>query len=367
MHKLAKSIVRGTDYKIGLYLPYRTDFYLKDKKGRFGIGSYLVLQDEDNKNEWSVAERKYEKSKGGYYEDIKSGITQKQAYELVKELINSKYADGGEIKDIQKMKKTLIAKAKSRGLYENFGQKEVRVLEDKYGYTNNVRDFDNWAMNFDLSQMADGGFMNDVYADGGEIEDIETIIKKFKRLIERDYKYYDVVEYIAPARRPLTDGEYLKIVAVSDAYGDFDSGLGRVIKKYLKVEPSFVDKGYGFRTYWVYLKDIKGGMMADGGMFEDNDGFMRADNNNNYRYPEMEVYVETLDEPIDLTSNVSSRTNEVVIKPLDENIDLNDDNRVRARIGYEPKNRTPEKIMMVNPRMVIKDLPTPMSNTHKND
>jgi hypothetical protein len=81
----------------------------------------------------------------------------------------------------------------------------------------------------------------------------------------------------------------------------------------------------------------------------------------------MEVYVETLDEPIDLTSNVSSRTNEVVIMPLDEKIDLNDDNRVRAKLSYEPKYRTPEKMMMVNQRMVIKDLPTPMSNSHKND
>ena len=95
MYKLAKSIVRGTDYKIGVYLPFRTDFYLKDVKGRFGIGSYLVLQDEDNKDQWSVSERKYNKSQGGYYEDIKSGITQKQAYEIVRELINSKYANGG--------------------------------------------------------------------------------------------------------------------------------------------------------------------------------------------------------------------------------------------------------------------------------
>jgi hypothetical protein len=114
-----------------------------------------------------------------------------------------------------------------------------------------------------------------------------------------------------------------------------------------------------------------GGFMSDvyakGGMFDDNDGFMKADNNNNYRYPEMEVHVDSIDEPIDLTSNVSRRTNEVVIMPLDEKIDLNDDNRVRARMGFEPKNRTPEKMMMVNQRMVIKDLPTPMSNKHKND
>jgi len=67
------------------------------------------------------------------------------------------FAKGGEVADINKFKKQLIAKAKRKGLYENFGQAEVRKLEDKYGYSNNVREFDNWAMNFDLSQMAKGG------------------------------------------------------------------------------------------------------------------------------------------------------------------------------------------------------------------
>ena len=58
--------------------------------------------------------------------------------------------------DINKFKKQLIAKAKRKGLYENFGQAEVRKLEDKYGYSNKVREFDNWAMNFDLSQKLIG-------------------------------------------------------------------------------------------------------------------------------------------------------------------------------------------------------------------
>jgi hypothetical protein len=69
-------------------------------------------------------------------------------------------AKGGEVADINKFKKQLIAKAKRKGLYENFGQAEVRKLEDKYGYSNNVREFDNWAMNFDLSQMAKGGYVD---------------------------------------------------------------------------------------------------------------------------------------------------------------------------------------------------------------
>jgi hypothetical protein len=75
-----------------------------------------------------------------------------------------KMAKGGEIADINKAKKSLIAKAKSKGIYENFGQKERRLLEDKYGYTPAVRDFDNWAGNFDLSQMEDG-----MMAKGGKV------------------------------------------------------------------------------------------------------------------------------------------------------------------------------------------------------
>jgi hypothetical protein len=108
---------------------------------------------------------------------------------------------------------------------------------------------------------------------------------------------------------------------------------------------------------------------ADGGSFEDNEGFMRADNEFNYRYPEKEVYIETLDEPIDLTSTVTIKSNEVIISPIDENIDLSDDKRVRANMGYTPKNRNPESFAKINPRAFefIEELPTPMSNTHKND
>jgi hypothetical protein len=104
-----------------------------------------------------------------------------------------------------------------------------------------------------------------------------------------------------------------------------------------------------------------------GGVFNDNEGFMKADNENNYRYPEMEVYVETIDEPIDLSSNTSGRTNNVFIKSINDDIDLNEGSKIRARMGYNPINRTPEKMMMVNQRMVVSDLPKPISTTHKND
>jgi len=113
---------------------------------------------------------------------------------IAKEYPEEKYDKGGNIdSDISKYKKQLIAKAKSKGLYENFGQDEVSKLEDKYGYTNEVRAFDNWAMNFDLSslkQYATGGGVSPyssgmseaeilkatvVYDNGGETLDRYTV------------------------------------------------------------------------------------------------------------------------------------------------------------------------------------------------
>jgi len=34
------------------------------------------------------------------------------------------------------------------GIYENFGQIEVRNLKDKYGYTPEVEEFENWCMTY---------------------------------------------------------------------------------------------------------------------------------------------------------------------------------------------------------------------------
>lgn len=57
-------------------------------------------------------------------------------------------------REIGRRKLKLIAEAKSRGLTENFGQKDVRELRDMiggdYGELGKlVDDFDNWAMNVD--------------------------------------------------------------------------------------------------------------------------------------------------------------------------------------------------------------------------
>lgn len=57
------------------------------------------------------------------------------------------------LKDIEKEKNKLIGIAKTKGIYENFGQKEVRKLFSKYGETLEKRklilSFEDWCMNFE--------------------------------------------------------------------------------------------------------------------------------------------------------------------------------------------------------------------------
>jgi hypothetical protein len=55
--------------------------------------------------------------------------------------------------EIENIKKKLIQKAVKKGIYENFGQNEIRDLQDKYGYTPEIKEFDDWAMNFDQRKL----------------------------------------------------------------------------------------------------------------------------------------------------------------------------------------------------------------------
>ena len=56
-------------------------------------------------------------------------------------------------RDIKKQKAKLKAKAMKKGLYENFGQKEVRDLEDKhadgtFGKIGAIQEFEIWCMDY---------------------------------------------------------------------------------------------------------------------------------------------------------------------------------------------------------------------------
>ena len=67
---------------------------------------------------------------------------------------------------IEKTKQVLISMALIKGLYENFGQSEVRKIKDKFNYNNLVygsfeereqaqliQDFNEWAYNFDDNDL----------------------------------------------------------------------------------------------------------------------------------------------------------------------------------------------------------------------
>jgi len=65
---------------------------------------------------------------------------------------------------IGNFKAKMIVKAKRKGIYENFGQAEIRKLKESYHYNpygdvkerrvaSEIDQLDNWCMNFDLSQL----------------------------------------------------------------------------------------------------------------------------------------------------------------------------------------------------------------------
>jgi hypothetical protein len=58
-------------------------------------------------------------------------------------------------RDVAKMKRRLMRQAKKRGIWENFGQKEFRDLDNKYGYYTCDRDVDTQPI-FDFREWCEG-------------------------------------------------------------------------------------------------------------------------------------------------------------------------------------------------------------------
>lgn len=66
---------------------------------------------------------------------------------------------------LNNFKQIMIAKARRKGLYENFGEKEIRKLKDEYGYdpysndskiktvVKEIDKLNQWRMNLDLSDV----------------------------------------------------------------------------------------------------------------------------------------------------------------------------------------------------------------------
>jgi len=176
---IIRKMAKGGMMAKGGGIKYSLDYY-KMKLDELDPAGNIDIQYDSNKKEWYWEDYAKDTYKTGFKK-------QKDAFDDVLGYLEEKMAEGGEmakggeIADIDKMKKSLIQKAKSKGLYENFGQKEVRQLEDKYGYTPAVQKFDEWAMNFDLSQMADGGVLahglredDKIYVERGNLAGIKN-------------------------------------------------------------------------------------------------------------------------------------------------------------------------------------------------
>jgi len=111
------------------------------------------------------------------------------------------FAKGGNVEGLQteihNLKRKLVAQAKSKGISENFGQKEVRMLEEKYPMNYSVGQFDEWVQNFDL----------DSYANGGKLSNKATYIPK-RDIAEVEVEKDDKTTYVDGAN--LYDGVYVK-------------------------------------------------------------------------------------------------------------------------------------------------------------
>ena len=85
-------------------------------------------------------------------------------------------------------------------------------------------------------------------------ENIDDTIKKLEALIR---KQFDVVEFKAPSKRPLSNEEFLMVKVNNDTYGGPQSGLGKFIKRWTGVEATFVDNQGTNKVYWVPLEKIE--------------------------------------------------------------------------------------------------------------
>lgn len=58
--------------------------------------------------------------------------------------------------DLMREIKKLRRKALKKGVYENFGDREIREMKDKYGDVGLVNDFERWCLNADDNKIAKG-------------------------------------------------------------------------------------------------------------------------------------------------------------------------------------------------------------------
>lgn len=129
-------------------------------------------------------------------------------------------------KAVEKTKKTLKNKWAKKGGYENFGQDEIRDLEDKYDYNSMVYGtpeerkaaklidgLDQWAMNYVGESVTNEA---NTFTDKWEREEAE-----FKRIIAApDKRVYDLVDYIQFSTGGMTEKDWEKFM-----YGRYKKNL----------------------------------------------------------------------------------------------------------------------------------------------
>ena len=274
---------------------------------------------------------------------------------LIKSIKKINYADGGEIytiaenmsdDDYDKKFNSLNEKQKNKvTILIRLGDSPKLALATViYGNFENDSDSDTYK----LYSMADGGFMNNVYADGGISDVVKIGDTIFRAWFTNDY-----------------DGEKRSVIIVAE-------NIKKAYEKAKLIDSdsfTYVSDGVKIKNEEQLLEETRENepiyKYSDGGSFEDNYGFMKADNENNYRFPERPIHVDTLDEPIDLTDNVSYKSNEVVIEPVDQDMNMNEDGRIRARMTQSNRGSA-ENFAKINPN-AFEFIPMPTSNKHKND
>lgn len=85
-------------------------------------------------------------------------------------------------------------------------------------------------------------------------EGIDSMVKKLETMVN---KQFNVIEFKAPAKRPMSNEEFLMIKVSDDKYGGPQSGLGKFIKRWTGVESSFVDSLGSNKTYWISLEELE--------------------------------------------------------------------------------------------------------------
>lgn len=103
---------------------------------------------------------------------------------------------------------------------------------------------------FHIEDAGGGVVWNESYVTEG----IDSMVKNLETMVR---KQFNVIEFKAPAKRPLIHEEFLMIKVSDDKYGGPQSGLGKFIKKSTGVEASFVDSLGSNKTYWISLEKLE--------------------------------------------------------------------------------------------------------------